>query len=129
MNPSRADETTNDATTTMTTNISRRHGYNVHGVINLSAVIEADSSKLTAVDGITDAVNDLAIRRAINWIKRNNGDIVVAWGASRHLRHREADVLHLLRNQELLCLGQNANGSPRFPRAIRRDLMLSEFIR
>ena len=129
MNPSRADETTNDATTTMTTNISRRHGYNVHGVINLSAVIEADSSKLTAVDGIIDAVNDLAIRRAINWIKRNTGDIVVAWGASRHLRQREADVLNLLRNQELLCLGQNANGSPRFPRAIRRDLMLSEFIR
>lgn len=129
MNPSRADEHTNDATTTMTTNISRRHGYNVHGVINLSAVIEADSSKLTPDDGLADPVNDLAVRRAISWIKRNNGDIVVAWGASRHLRHREADILHLLTNQELLCLGKNANGSPRFPRAVRRDIMLRQFTR
>lgn len=129
MNPSRADETINDATTTMTTSISRRHGYNVHGVVNLSAVIEPDSSKLTASDGVSDPVNDLAIRRAVKWIKRNHGDIVVAWGASRHLRQREANALHLFRHHELLCLGQNANGSPRFPRAVRRKVMLTEFIR
>jgi len=129
MNPSRADETTNDATTTMTTNISRRHEYNVHGVVNLSAAIEADSTRLTASDGVADLVNKQAIRHAINWITRNNGDIVVAWGASRHLRHQEADVLQLLKQNRLVCLGQNANGSPRFPRAIRRDVVLTEFIR
>ncbi len=129
MNPSRADEGTNDATTTMTTNISRRHGYTVHGVVNLSAAIEADSTRLTTSDGVADPVNEQAIRRAVNWVRRHQGDIVIAWGASRHLRQREADVLHLLRNSNLLCLGQNANGSPRFPRAIKRDVMLTEFTR
>ena len=129
MNPSRADESTNDATTTMTTNISRRHGYDVHGVVNLSAAIEADSTKLTANDGIADLTNEQALRRAIKWIREHQGDIVVAWGASRHLRQRETEVLHLLRSTNLLCLGQNANGSPRFPRAIRRDVMLTDFIR
>lgn len=128
MNPSRADETTNDATTTMTTNISRRHGYDVHGVVNLSAAIEADSTKLTESDGVADLMNERAIRRAVKWIERNRGDIVVAWGASRHLRQREADVLNLLKHHNLLCLGQNANGSPRFPRAIRRDVILTVFI-
>jgi hypothetical protein len=129
MNPSRANETTNDATTTMTTNISRRHGYDVHGVVNLSAVIEADSTKLTATDGAADLLNDQAISRALSWIKRHRGDVVIAWGASRHLKHREAQVLRQLRRQNLLCLGHNGDGSPRFPRGISRDVALTAFIR
>ncbi|MEO1159319.1 MAG: DUF1643 domain-containing protein [Pseudomonadota bacterium] len=129
MNPSRADEASNDATTTMTSNISRRHGYDVHGVVNLSAVIEADSTKLTANDGACDPLNDQAISRALDWIRRRQGDIVIAWGASRHLKQREAQVLRQLRRRNLLCLGQNSDGSPRFPRAIRRDAVLAEFIR
>lgn len=129
MNPSRANETNNDATTTMTTNISRRHGYDVHGVVNLSAVIEADSTKLTATDGASDLLNDQAINRALSWIRQQQGDVVIAWGASRHLKHREAQVLRQLRRQNLLCLGHNGDGSPRFPRAIRRDVTLTAFIR
>lgn len=129
MNPSRANETANDATTTMTTNVSRRHGYDVHGVVNLSAVIEADSTKLTATDGAADLLNDQAISRALSWIRRQRGDIVVAWGASRHLKHREAQVLSQLRRQNLLCLGHNHDGSPKFPRGIRRDARLKSFTR
>jgi hypothetical protein len=129
MNPSRANETSNDATTTMTTNISRRHGYDVHGVVNLSAVIEADSTKLTATDGAADSLNDQAISRALSWIRRQRGDVVIAWGASKHLKQREAQVLKQLRRHNLLCLGHNSDGSPRFPRAIRRDVNLTAFIR
>lgn len=129
MNPSRADATSNDATTTMTTNISRRHGYDVHGVVNLCAVIEPDSTKLTATDGAADAVNDMAIRRALGWIRRQRGDVVIAWGASRHLKGREARILRQLRRRKLLCLGHNSDGSPRFPRAISRDATLKAFIR
>ncbi len=129
MNPSRADESTNDATTTMTSNISRRHGYDVHGVVNLSAVIEADSTRLTASDGISDPLNDQAISRALSWIRRHRGDIVIAWGASRHLKHCETRILAQLRRRQLLCLGRNRDGSPRFPRAISRDATLKDFIR
>ena len=127
MNPSRANETANDATTTMTTNISRRHGYHVHGVVNLSAVIEADSTKLTATNGATDLLNDQAINRALSWIRRHRGDVVIAWGASRHLKQRETQVLHQLRRRNLLCLGHNRDGSPRFPRGITRDVILTPF--
>lgn len=129
MNPSRADEATNDATTTMTTNISRRHGYDVHGVVNLSAVIEADSTRLTASDGNSDLLNDQAIDRALSWISRHHGDIVIAWGASRHLKRCEARILGRLKRRQLLCLGRNQDGSPRFPRAISRDAALTKFTR
>jgi hypothetical protein len=129
MNPSRAGHLTNDATTTMTTNISRRHGYDVHGVVNLSAAIKPDSTKLTALDGEPDPVNQLAVQRALAWIARHKGDIVIAWGASRHLKRCEADMLRRIRRRRVLCLGQNGDGSPRFPRAIRRDVKLIAFQR
>ncbi len=129
MNPSRATHDVNDPTTTMTTNISARHGYDVHGVINLSAVIEPDSTRLSTQAGAPDAANDLAIKRALAWIARRNGDIVIAWGASRHLKHREIEMLHKLRQRPLLCLGRNGDGSPRFPKYIRADTPLTEFIR
>ncbi len=129
MNPSRADEATNDATTTMTTNMSRRHGYDVHGVVNLSSVIEPDSTRLTASDGNSDNLNDQAIDRALSWIRRHRGDIVIAWGASSHLKQCEARILRRLKRRHLLCLGRNQDGSPRFPRAITRDAALTKFTR
>ena len=129
MNPSRATGETNDPTTTMTTGISARHGYDVHGVVNLSAVIEPDSTRLDADAAAPDAANEKAIHRALCWIARHKGDIVVAWGASRHLKPREATLLHRLRRQPLLCLGHNADGSPRFPKYIPAKTLLTPFQR
>lgn len=79
MNPSRAGEDINDPTTTMTTGISTRHGYDVHGVVNLSALIEPNSASLTAEAGAADPVNNHAVERALSWIARHGGDIVIAW--------------------------------------------------
>jgi hypothetical protein len=129
MNPSRADAHHNDATTTTTTGISARHGYDVHGVVNLSALIEPNSANLAATAGAADPVNDAAIERALGWIARNRGDIVIAWGACRHLKVREAQVLARLRRRRLLCLGRNADGSPRFPKYIAATTPLIGFER
>ncbi len=118
MNPSRASADVNDPTTAMTTGISARHGYDVHGVVNLSALIEPDSASLTAEAGAADPVNRQAVERALGWIARHNGDIVIAWGANRHLKSREKEMLFRLRRRRLLCLGHNAGGSPRFPKYI-----------
>lgn len=129
MNPSRADAETNDPTTTTTTNISARHGYDVHGVVNLSALIEPNSANLAAAAGAPDPLNDAAIERALGWIARHRGDIVIAWGACRHLKAREHQVLSRLRRRPLLCLGRNADGSPRFPKYIPAQTPLVSFER
>jgi hypothetical protein len=121
MNPSRATGSLNDATTTMTTGISARHGYDVHGVINLTALIEPNSANLSAEAGTADGANWLAIERALSWISRHKGDIVVAWGANRHLKQREEELLHRLR--------RNADGSPRFPKYIPATNHLISFER
>lgn len=129
MNPSRANADSNDSTTTTTTNISARHGYSVHGVVNLSALIEPNSTNLAATAGAPDPVNEVAIERALGWISRHRGDIVIAWGACRHLKAREAHMLARLRRRSLLCLGRNADGSPRFPKYIPADTPLIGFER
>lgn len=129
MNPSRANAEVNDPTTAMTTGISARHGYDVHGAVNLSALIEPDSASLTAQAGVSDPVNRQAIERALGWIARHRGDIVVAWGASRHLKLREAEMLIRLKRRSLLCLGRNTDGSPRFPKYIPATSRLIAFDR
>jgi hypothetical protein len=129
MNPSRATGDFNDATTTMTTGISARHGYDVHGVVNLSPVIEPNSANLSAEAGNVDEANMLAVKRALSWISRHKGDIVIAWGANRHLKQRGEELLHRLRRRPLLCLGRNADGSPRFPKYIPATSRLITFDR
>jgi hypothetical protein len=129
MNPSRANRSCNDPTTSITTGISARHGYDVHGVVNLSALIEPDSSSLTAQAGAADEINQQAIERSLGWIVRHKGDIVVAWGANRHLKQREAEMLLRLRRRPLLCLGRNAGGSPRFPMYLPATARLAAFER
>lgn len=129
MNPSRANQDYNDPTTAMTTGISARHGYDVHGVVNLSALIEPDSTRLDALAAASDAANDMAIERALAWISRHHGDIVVAWGGSRHLKPRESAVLKRLRRRPLLCVGHNSDGSPRFPKYIAATTALMDFRR
>jgi hypothetical protein len=129
MNPSRATGNFNDATTTMTTGISARHGYDVHGVVNLSALIEPNSANLSAQAGAADEPNWLAIDRALGWISRHKGDVVVAWGANLHLKQREQELLYRLRHRPLLCLGRNADGSPRFPKYIPATSRLITFDR
>ena len=129
MNPSRANEDVNDPTTTMTTGISARHGYDVHGVVNLSALIEPNSANLPAEAAHTGEANMIAIERALSWIARNKGDIVIAWGANRRLKSREAELLFRLRRRPLLCLGRNADGSPRFPKYIPATSRLISFDR
>ena len=129
MNPSRASEDINDPTTAMTTGSSARHGYGVHGVVNLCALSEPNSASLTAEAGAADEANLLAIERALSWISRHMGDIVIAWGASRHLKSREKEMLLRLRRRRLLCLGRNADGSPRFPKYIPAASPLISFDR
>jgi hypothetical protein len=111
----------------LTTNISARHGYGVHGVINLCALVEADSTRLMAHHGEADETNEEAQRRALDWAVRQRADIVIAWGACRHLEAAAARMLNRLsrrRRSNVYCLGMTRSGAPRFPRGISRGVAL-----
>ena len=60
-----------------------------------------------------------------DWIERAAEEadrIVCAWGRHGRLHARDEAVLALLRGRRLHCFGTNADGTPRFPRALPVDV-------
>jgi hypothetical protein len=114
LNPSRADAQRDDPTTTFCVNRGRAKGFGSYEAVNLFALIDPSPAGLrTATDPVGPG-NDDWIRQAAARADR----IVVAWGRDGRFQDREREVLELLGNRALHCFGRNADGTPRFPRAL-----------
>lgn len=119
LNPSVADAERDDPTTTFMVNLARRLNYGRYEAVNLFALVSTDPNGLLDHPNPTGgAANERAIMRAV----RGGGGVVVAWGGGGDLLKRGRTVADLLQNHELWCLGHNAGGAPRFPRAVRSDV-------
>ena len=114
LNPSRADERRDDPTTTFCVNRAREKGFGSYAAVNLFALVDPDPAALRRAEDPVGPGNDAWIARAIDEADR----IVVAWGRHGGLHGRHRAVLDLLRDRTLHCFGRNADGSPRFPRAL-----------
>ncbi len=121
LNPSTADDQTDDATTRFMMNRARDWNYGAYSAVNLFAFRGTQPLSLLTIPDPVGVRNDDAIVSECRKADR----IVVAWGsvASSHTRlsARVWEVRRLLRSFDLYCFGTNADGNPRFPRAIRAD--------
>lgn len=118
LNPSRADEARDDPTTTFCVNRAKAKGFGSYEAVNLFALVDPSPDALRRVDDPVGPGNDAWIERAAAEADR----IVVAWGRHGSLHARDEAVLRLLRGKTLHCFGRNADGSPRFPRALPTDV-------
>lgn len=110
LNPSTADETTNDPTLRRCIGFARAAGCGAVRVVNLYAWRASDPAALRTVpDPIGPSNNKWLV-----WAAAQAGPLVAAWGA-RADRTRVAEVLALIGSGDLLCLGLTANGQPRHP--------------
>jgi len=111
LNPSTADDVSNDPTVTRCETFSRGWGYGSLEVVNLFACRATDPRELRKVpDPIgpeNDAYIELAAKRAAM--------VIVAWGTHGSLYHRDRDVKMLLRGFTLYCLGTTKHGHPKHP--------------
>ncbi|MDF1702303.1 MAG: DUF1643 domain-containing protein [Planctomycetota bacterium] len=114
LNPSRADARRDDPTTTFCVNRAREKGFGSYEAVNLFALVDPSPDALRRVADPIGPGNDAWIERAAARADR----IVVAWGRHGVLQARDQAVLALLRGRKLHCFGRNADGSPRFPRAL-----------
>ena len=114
LNPSRADERRDDPTTTFCVNRARAKGFGSYEAVNLFALVDPSPDGLRTVSDPVGPGNDAWIERAAAEADR----IVVAWGRHGRLLARDEAVLQLLAGRRLHCFGRNADGSPRFPRAL-----------
>lgn len=123
LNPSTAGAFSDDPTTTQCMHRMFRAGYTRYEAVNLFALVGTDPACLHTAPDPVGPLNDRAIRHAVD-----DADlIVVAWGRDGALYGRAATVLAALQGYELMCLGRNDDGSPRFPRAVPRDRPLERY--
>ena len=124
LNPSKADARCDDATTVQCVRRAAANGCGRYEAVNLFAAISTNPKDLRLMVDPVGEMNDYHIRQAFADAKL----IVVAWGTDGAYLDRGAAVLTMLNNHELWCLGRNVDGSPRFPRAIKRLQPLECFV-
>lgn len=126
MNPSQADENTNDRTVEQCEQRARMRGYGGLLMLNMLDVIETDSRKL---DGMTaeqrcTAMNAAELVAALDNAAARRADILCAWGGSGQ-RYGQVDWFKAeaaQRNVTLFCLTRNADGSPHHPLYLPYDM-------
>ena len=123
LNPSKADDQRDDATTTLMVHRAQRDLFNRYEAVNLFALVDTDPKSLKRHFHPVGPDNDAAIMAAVEDADR----IIVAWGNGGQYRDRAKEVLRLLGVRPLWCFGTTKLGEPKFPRALPRWLPLEPY--
>lgn len=123
LNPSKADDQRDDATTTLMVRRAKRDGFQHYEAVNLFAAVDTDPRGLYRLpDPIGPDNNDAILSAA-----RSADRIIVAWGNHGVLHGRGEIVKNALKGYPLWCFGVTQQGMPRFPRAIPKAAELVRF--
>ncbi len=123
LNPSTADENTDDKTITRCTNFAKSWGYGGFYMTNLFAYRSTDKSKLPLVENPIGDDNDLYIAKYAKLADKT----VAAWGNDGVFLERSAIVSNLI--APLFCLEVNQTGEPKHPLYVSSDTTLKEYKR
>ena len=125
LNPSRADETRNDATIRRCIGFARDWGFGVLEVVNLFALMSTDPKALLQADDPVGPDNDDAILAALKLADT----VVLAWGnhALDHERRAAAVTAMARKAARPNCLGLTRRAAPRHPLRLPRTATLEPF--
>ena len=127
LNPSIADESGLDNTLTRIRSFSRAAGFNAFYMANLFALVSTDLKAMKRHSDPVGPDNDDHIRRIAFQVLT----IFVAWGTHGRHQNRDREVLGLLARlgrTELLCFGNNKDGSPKHPLHLSGKLKPVDFL-
>lgn len=121
LNPSTADEKTNDPTITRCINFAKAWGYGGIYMINLFGYRSTDPKALKSVADPIGPDND----RVIIEVVAGTDHTIVAWGVNGALFGRDTQVLDLIRQgrhgHKVYHLGLTKGGHPKHPLYLRAD--------
>ncbi|ORE90697.1 hypothetical protein ATO13_22296 [Stappia sp. 22II-S9-Z10] len=123
LNPSTADETTNDRTISRCIDFAKRWGCGGLHVVNLFAYRATDPKVMRAAPDPIGPANDLCIRQTVEMA---DGPVVAGWGAHGAFLGRGEAVRATL-GPRLQALHVNTDGSPKHPLYIRADAPLISY--
>ncbi len=112
LNPSSADEVTNDPTIARCAQLSKIWGFQRAEVVNLFAFKATQPRVLRqATDPVGPHNNHFILEAA-----RRADCIIAAWGNHGNLLARDQEVLRLIEDRhQIWCFGKTKNGSPKHP--------------
>ena len=119
LNPSRADDDTDDQTTRCCIRFARSWGYGSLVLVNLFAYIATNPDELLMIEDPIGPENDVNILRA----HIGSTDTVAAWGSHPAIQARDIEVTQLL-DHDLNCIALTKQGVPRHPSRLSRSLVL-----
>lgn len=109
LNPSTADETTNDPTITRCSNFAKDWGYGGLCMVNLFAFRATQPSVLMDAKDPIGSANDSWILK----LAEKSGVVVAAWGNDGSHMGRSKIIVGMIPN--LMCLKINKTGEPAHP--------------
>lgn len=119
LNPSTANETSNDQTIRRVQSMAKAWGYGGVYMMNLFTFISTDPKKLNVWEGNVENANDWLIDTAEKCDK-----VVFAWG-NFNVMGRDEEVKKLFPTAYALCI--NKNGSPKHPLYVKSNTELIKF--
>lgn len=119
LNPSTANETSNDPTIRRVQSMAKGWGYGGVYIMNLFTYISTDPKKLNISIGNVHNANDWLIDTGSKC-----GEIVFAWG-NFNVFGRDKEVMSMFPNAKALHI--NKNGSPKHPLYCRSNSQLVTF--
>lgn len=126
LNPSTADETTDDPTIRRCIGFSQREGFAGLRVVNLSDVRATDPDALAEVTLPRGPDYFVGLYEAL---AETSGPVVAAWGAHQMAATLAPGFLDWFPypGRPLVCLGTTKDGHPRHPLYVRKDAPLVPF--
>lgn len=131
LNPSTAGERVDDPTLRRMVAFAKRDGFGALVLVNAFGLRATDPHELVTHPDAIGPLNDAVIGRVVGVIAC--GALVVAWGKgpSAKLRPRldvmPATIAAAWGSERLLCWGSNADGSPRHPLYLPREMPLVQW--
>lgn len=122
LNPSTADETLDDPTIRRCLGFAKREGCGGLVMLNLFAFRSTDPKHMKTASDPVGPRNDAVLMNSC--VGRT---VVAAWGAHGTHRGRDIEVLRMLKDERVFCLGLTKENCPRHPLYIRADAALIEF--
>lgn len=122
LNPSTANEFTDDPTIQSVERISRFNGYGGFYMQNCWTYISTDPKFLVWQDTMSSDISLLSIRKKCK-------DVVFAWGNFKIVKDLKRDLDMYRMFPEALCIRQNKNGSPVHPLYQPGNSILKPFIK
>lgn len=117
LNPSTADEETNDPTIERCVRRAQALGFGALIVWNLFAFRATNPNLLKSQSDPVGPENDSIIRHTLLESSTRNGTIIVGWGTRGTLlnRHQRIKALAIEMGIRFLCLGTTKSGQPKHP--------------